>query len=317
MTKILRASTIGFPCDRHLWYAARKYEKTEDPKALRIFAVGTALEPLAIQWLQDDGWEVFYNPGSQNAEMELIIPVTGGEIRGHLDAIISRPGSGHVLVDIKTMNDRAFTQWKRQGTEEKSPQYLDQLHVYADGAITAGLTIDKLGIVGINKNNSDMYIEILNYSVERMMEIRTRAESVFAGAEAPDAGARLTGWACNYCSYRHICDTQTAKVDTSVGEGAAVTTDSNVINALELLRESRDMEKAAKDLGDQAKKILDEKVRQQGIKIVRGGNLVLTLSEVINSRFDSTALKKANPELAEKYTKTQRSIRYDIKEIIE
>jgi CRISPR/Cas system-associated exonuclease Cas4 (RecB family) len=316
VTKVLRASTIGFPCDRHLWYAAEGYEKAEDAKSLRIFAVGTALESVIVEWLKEDGWEVYYNPGSQNADLALSISVAGGEIRGHLDAIISRPGIGHILVDIKTMNDRSYAYWKRQGTEEKSPQYMDQIHVYADAAISAGLAVDRLGIVGVNKNNSDMHIEIFDYSIERMMEIRARAESIFTAGTPPEPGARLARWACGYCAYRNVCDIQVAKMDITVGDGVATTTDDDIINALEMLQESRDLEKAAKDLSDQAKTVLDEKVRKQGIKSVRGGSLVLTLNEILSSRFDSAAFKKQHPDLAQEFTKTSKSLRYDVKEAV-
>lgn len=212
MTKILRASIIGFPCDRHLWYAAEGHEPIRDIRSLRIFDVGTTLEPIIVRWLREEGWEIVcYNEGSQNAEIEHVIKVAGGEIRGHFDAIIFRPDTGNVLVDIKTMNDRAFIHWKRVGTEEKSPQYLDQLHVYGDAAISAGLVLDRLGIVAVNKNNSEMKIELINYSIERMMEIRTRAEWIFTLKEAPEPGSRMAKWACPYCSYRHLCDLSEVK----------------------------------------------------------------------------------------------------------
>lgn len=316
MTKILRASTIGFPCDRHLWYAAEGHEPLQDTRTLRIFDVGTALEPIVIEWLRADGWEiVFYNKGSQDAEIEHVIEVRGGEIRGHFDAIIFRPDVGNVLIDIKTMNDRAFAQWKREGTEGKSPQYLDQLHVYAEAALLEGITIDRLGIVAVNKNNSDMKIELLDYSIERMMDIRARAERVFA-ARKPPAPGELPEWTCRYCSYRHLCDVSGRKTDTAVNDGIAATTDRDVINAMELLREARDLEKDAKELGDQAKAVLDEKVRQQGIKNLLGGSLVLTLSEIISNRFDGTSFKKVYPDLAKKFMRESRSVKYDIREAV-
>jgi CRISPR/Cas system-associated exonuclease Cas4 (RecB family) len=319
-TKVLRASSIGFPCDRHLWYFAEEYEKYEDPKSERIFAVGTALEPVAIKWLEEDGWEVSYNPGSQKAAIEQTIPVKGGEIRGHLDAIISRPEVGCILIDVKTMNDRAFANWKRQGTEGKSPQYLDQIHVYADAAITAKLApIDRLGIVAVNKNNSDMQIEILDYSIsiERMMEIRERAERIFSLTEAPEPGPRYQGWSCNYCAYRNACDMRPAKDTTPVGDGVAVTTEEDIINAMELLQEARDMEKSAKELEANAKEVIDEKVKKQGIKSVSGGSLILTLKEVSTSRFDNAGFKKVHPDLAQEFTKETKSVRYDIKDMKE
>ena len=205
--KTLRASTIGFPCDRHLWYSAEGYEPLHDAKTLRIFDVGTALEPMVIRWLENEGWEIVcYNQGSQDADIEHVIEVSGGEIRGHFDAIISRPGIGTILIDVKTMNDRSFSHWKRLGTEEKSPQYLDQLHVYGYAAIIAGLSFDRLGIVALNKNDSDLEIELIDYSIERMVEIQTRAERIFHLSEPPSPGPRLMKWSCRYCSYRYVCD---------------------------------------------------------------------------------------------------------------
>ena len=316
MKKVLRASTIGFPCDRHLWYAAEGYGPLQDGKSLRIFAVGTALEPVIVEWLREDGWEVLYNGGSQEAETEHVIEIVGGEIKGHFDAVISRPGIGNILVDIKTMNDRSFMNWKHRGTEEKAPQYLDQIHVYADMALSAGMVIDSLGIVGVNKNNSDMRIEIFDYSIERMMAIRARAERIFAATKPPDPGPRLESWSCRYCSYRNICDIQQSKNDTHVGDGVAATTDGDIINALDTLREARELEKAAKDLSDQAKGILDEKVKRLGIRSIRGGNLILILNEIVSSRFDGVEFRKIHPDLAQEFTKELKSVRYDIKEAV-
>lgn len=314
MTRILRASTIGFPCDRHLWCAAEGHEPLQSPRTLRIFDVGTALEPVVIEWLRTDGWEiVFYNRGSQKADIEHTIEVRGGEIRGHFDAIIFRPDTGNVLIDIKTMNDRAFTQWKQEGTEMYSRQYLDQLHVYGAAAISEGLTIDRLGIVAVNKNDSEMRIELLDYSIERVTEVCRRAERIFAATKAPAPG-ELPDWTCRYCSYRHICDVSIRKADTTVGDEMVVTTDEEIIYAMEALRIARDFQKAGKDVSDRSKALLDEKVRQQGIKCVRGGSLILTLNEIVTTRFDETAFRKSHPALAQEFTKASRSVRYDIKE---
>ena len=84
---------------------------------------------------------------------------------------------------------------------------------------------------------------------------------------------------------------------------------------MELLSESRDMEKAAKELSDEAKTVLDKLIRQQGIRSVRCGNLILVLNEIKSSRLDTTALKKAHPELVSEFVKQSSSVRYDLKEV--
>ena len=86
--KVMNASRVGFPCDRNLWYAVNNYEGKVQSKSQRIFDVGTAIEPLVIDWLNQDGWTTFYNPGSQEAELELYAPIEGGKIGGHPDCFM-------------------------------------------------------------------------------------------------------------------------------------------------------------------------------------------------------------------------------------
>ena len=141
--------------------------------------------------------------------------------------------------------------------------------------------------------------------------MKERAERIFALDETPEQGDRFQGWCCGYS---HLCEL--CKKDTTVGDESILSTDNQeVIDAVELLSESRDMEKAAKELSDEAKAVLDSEVRKQSIKSVRAGNLVLVLNEIKSSRLYTTALKKAHPELVSEFMKQSSSIRYDLKEV--
>ena len=211
MDKVLRASKAGFPCHRNLWYSVNGHKSSANntaySKSQRIFDVGTYLEPLVVEWLRQDGWNVEYNPGSQNAALELSIPLNGGVLAGHPDCFISRPdGLQNVLADIKTMNDRAFTQWKREGSIASKPQYVDQLHVYAMGAIQAGRTVEHLAIVGINKNNSDMHIDVFDFDPLRAEDIQNRAEIIFEAEVPPTENCPAENWCCGYCEFHSICE---------------------------------------------------------------------------------------------------------------
>ena len=84
-----------------------------------------------------------------------------------------------------------------------------------------------------------------------------------------------------------------------------------------LLKEARELSKTGKELEDEAKKVLDVEVRQQNIKSVRTGNIVLVLNEVTSSRFDTTAFKKSHPDLVKDFTKTSTSVRYELKNLQE
>ena len=208
MNKILRASKAGFPCQRNLWFSVNGVRgENPDTKTQRIFDVGTCLEPLVVEWLRADGWTVDYNPGSQQAAVEYSIKVDGGEIHGHPDCFISRPdGLQNVLVDIKTMNERAFMYWKKEGSIKSKPQYVDQLHIYALGAMAQGRKVEHLAIAGVNKNNSEMFIDVFDYDPARAAEIVIRAEGVFALNQAPETNCPSEKWCCGYCEYAKQCD---------------------------------------------------------------------------------------------------------------
>ena len=311
--KVLRASKAGYPCSRNLWYSVNGYEGTTDLRTQRIFDVGTYLEPLVVRWLEEDGWKVYYNQGSQDADLELKYPVNGGNLAGHPDCFISREGTGNLLIDIKTMNERAFQWWKRDGSIKSKPQYVDQLHIYAAAAMKAGFEVDKLGIVGLNKNNSDLWLDTFDYDEERFNGIITRAENIFILDSPPSDNCPRESWCCGYCEYSEICEISQVKRDIHVDEGVAITDDPEIISAIKTLKEARELSKAARELEDGAKITLDSKVRQQGLSSVQGDGLILNIKERHSTRFDGAAFKRAHPELVSQFSKSDTALFYEIK----
>ncbi len=314
--KVLRASRIGHPCNRNLFYFVNGSEETTNEKSSRIFDIGKALEPVIISWLRSDGWNVKRNPiDGTNNSLSLGIEVNGGVISAHPDCVISHHElDGNILVDIKTMNDRAFRTLKRDGTKKSHPQYFAQVHLYAEALRRIQVSVSKLGIVAMNKNTSELFIDTFDFEQDTLNTLLARAERIFSFSDAPEQGELFENWCCQYCGYSHLCEL--AKKDTAVGTEDVPTTDKQeVIDAVELLSESRDMEKAAKELSDEAKVVIDREIRQQGIKSVRVGHLVLVLNEIKSSRLDTTALKKAHPEIVQEFMKQSSSVRYDLKEV--
>ena len=314
--KTLRASKAGYPCKRNLWYSINGYNGHVSRQTQKIFDTGTCLEPLVVEWLRQDGWSVEYNQGSQEAALQFIIPINGGKITGHPDAFISRPGCENVLVDIKTMNENSWIRWKREGSLKTKAQYVDQLHIYAMGAIWAGRKVEKLGIVGVNKNNSAVHIDFFDFEKSRFNEIKRRSAEIFNITEAPSENCPSEKWCCGYCEYSKLCELNTEAKDTAVGEDAAVTSDEDVINAMELLKEARELTKAGEELEGEAKIVLDEKIRKRGIKTVKAGDLILDISERTQSRIDSKALKETQPEIYQEFLKSSASVVYKLKEVV-
>ena len=317
MSKVLSASKAGFPCMRNVWYTVNGYgvEEKSDKRSQRIFDVGTALEPVAVDWLRQDGWTVEYNPGSQEAELKVTIPVKYGMLTGHPDCIISRGEIQNALVDIKTMNERSFTQWKREGTLKSKPQYATQLHIYAMGLKAAGREISRLGIVGVNKNNSEMHIDLFDFDQFRAEGIKEYTEMIFRSQKEPELGCPAESWACNYCEFSENCGLYKKPLPPAEnGEPLPLTEDAGIIFAMEELKEARELGKESREMETHARKILDENVRDKGLRGIQGGGLVFTMTERVSQRFDSKAFKESHPELVSEFTKSSTSVMYDVKE---
>ncbi len=321
MDKVLRASRAGFPCMRNLWYSVNGFPETVSPKSQRIFDVGTALEPVIVEWLKADGWNVEYNPGSQNAELEVTVPIEGGKLAGHPDCIISKGEIQNALVDIKTMNDRAFTHWKREGSLKTKPQYVTQLHIYAMGLKEQGRKIEHLGIVGVNKNNSDMYIDLFDFDESTSLDILIRAECIVNAEGVPEFECPTEKWACSYCELARQCELDREPfLQPEAHEAKSevpITDDETIIKAMKALQNARELLKHAKELEADAKIVLDENVKDKGLCTVQGGGLLFSVKERISQQLDTSAIKKEHPEIAMQYTKTVSSTVYNIKPLKE
>ncbi len=311
--KVLRASKAGNPCSRNIWYSVNGYKPKydENSNSRWILEVGTCLEPMIVYRLTCEDWDVEYNGGSQEAPIEYKIPLNGGEFAGHPDCFMSKGKIKNVLADIKTMNDYSFKKWKKNGSLKDKPSYVDQLHIYAAGAMAEGRKVEHLAIVGFNKNNSDMYIDIFDYDPERYEAIKQRSEGIFEAVEPPNEKPKEK-WCCQYCEYGEICELN--QKDTAVGDDVVKTEDKDIINAVDMLKEARDLSKAGKDLEAEAKKVLDEKVRKAGIKSLFANGMNLKLIESVRTSFDMNAFAEKHPMLAEillkKFNKVSSSLSY-------
>ena len=306
---------------RNLWYSVNGYQEVISTRSQRIFDVGTALEPVIVEWLKADGWEVEYNPGSQNAAIEVTVPITGGSLTGHPDCIISKGDIQNALVDIKTMNDRAFTYWRRSGTLKTKPQYVTQLHIYAMGLRNMGRNIEKLGIVGVNKNNSEMYIDFFDFDMFTEGEITRNAEMLFVENEPPEFNCPSEDWACDYCEFHDVCkkdDKPLPDLDNKDStKEVPVTTDETIINAMKTLRDARVLSKQAKDLEKGAKAELNENVIDKGLRSIQGGGLYFYLTEKASGGLDTKALEAAHPGITKQFAKHDISTVYNIETLKE
>jgi len=210
----LRASKIGFPCIRNIWFGYIGIQEKFDKRVLRIFDLGNAIERLAVQWLREDGWNVDWNEGSQEAEQVSIIhiPDTDAIIAGHHDCIINKDGEFDgkpILVDIKSMNSRAYQHWLKGGTAENKLQYYVQANLYAHA-----LGLEYAGIVGVNKDTSDYTIEVFPRDDKVVEATIEKAKMIVTTKVIPPAQAypiehlgvtsEVPKWCCGYCYFKKL-----------------------------------------------------------------------------------------------------------------
>ena len=213
------------------------------------------------------------------------------------------------------MNERAFTQWRREGTQSSKPQYVTQLHIYAMGLIEAGRKVEHLGILGVNKNNSDWHMDIFSFNRIYANEIVKKAERVFAMKDAPDENCPAEIWACNYCEFAHLCELKAKSAPVHEQKDIQTTDDAIIIAAMKELQHARELGREARDLEAHAKGAIDTYVRAKGLSQIQGGGLSVSITEKQSSRFDTVAFRKAHPELAGQFTKCTTSTVYEIQEV--
>lgn len=90
---------------------ALQFEFTATPKdegqdfsgqSLRIFAIGHALEDLAVAWLRGAGFDLYTRRGNRPDGGQFGFSVAGGRIRGHVDGIIAAGPEGFGLASHDT-----------------------------------------------------------------------------------------------------------------------------------------------------------------------------------------------------------------------
>ena len=310
----LSASKVGFPCLRHLWYASRGEEEAIPEKTKRIFEAGSLLERLVVSFMERDGYFVIYNSKSHQDDPDFKIQLDGGVLTGRHDIIFRHKQEKPPLIlgDIKTMNTRAFTLWRRYGTIKKYPQYVQQLMVYYVGLTQEGHELaNKLAIIGFNKDNSQYAIDYFPIDMSVWENIKARCEYVFSCQEPPEPEKEKPAWACSYCGYKHICPL--VKIQRIEDEAEEVN-DADVELAAYMLEEARKLRQEANELEKEAKAVL-EKLKDK--EKVKAGNYLITITPFRSTRIDSKALKEKMPEVYNAFVKEVVSYRYNVKTIEE
>jgi hypothetical protein len=199
----LRASNIGKPCDRQLWYDVHCHHEGEplSPATRLKFLFGDILEELLLFLGKEAGHDVRH----EQAEVSI------DGVKGHIDGVIDGR-----LVDCKSASTFSFEKFKSHGLVGDDPfGYIDQLGFYLDGGkdwladkdIGSFLAIDKtLGHITLDTyRKPDKNYKVVIEQKREMLKQPEPPERAFQDQPFQKSGNRKLGVACSYCPFKFKC----------------------------------------------------------------------------------------------------------------
>jgi hypothetical protein len=219
----LGGSRVGHACERALQFefaGAPKDEGADFPgRTLRIFAIGHALEDLAIKWLRAAGIDLYTRKGNDPDGQQFGFSVAGGRIRGHADGIIAGAPEAlkfgvPALWECKTMNAKNWRETVKSGVAAAKPIYAAQIalyQAYMDAGIP-GLAQNPALFTAINKDTAELHHELMPFNPELAQRMSDRAVRILRATDAgellPRVARERDHFECRMCAYTNRCWSQ-------------------------------------------------------------------------------------------------------------
>lgn len=180
---VIRGSSIGHACERHLWYRFRWAHLPEafDGRKLRLFHTGHVEEARMVAWLQQAGITVAAVDPATGEQWEVV--ALDGHFKGHLDGqvtgIVEAPVTPHLL-ECKTHNAKSFAQLKTHGVAISKPEHVAQMQVYMH---LKGLT--RAFYLAKHKDTDELHAERVPYDAAQAVALLAKAERIRDANHAP------------------------------------------------------------------------------------------------------------------------------------
>ncbi len=216
----LGGSRLGQPCERALQFEFTATPKDDDAgfsgQTLRIFAIGHALEDLAIRWLRAAGFDLYTTRGNDPNAGQFGFSVAGGRIRGHVDGIIAAGPEGFGLAvpalwECKTMNAKNWRACVKDGVTKSKPVYATQIAVYQAymEAQVPDISAAPALFTAINKDTAELHHELVPFDAERAQTASDRAVRILSATDADELLPRIATnrdfFECRFCPWAERC----------------------------------------------------------------------------------------------------------------
>ena len=210
-------SNIGTDCDRAIWLQWRWCSKKIIPQKLQdIFERGDWEEQRIIKRLKDIGCECFIvSPTGKEKEIFGLVGEVqeeyegfAGHALGHSDGrvrgIPEAPKTVHLL-EIKSMNDKYFKQWKKSSVKQSHPHYYSQMQRYM---AATGLTRALFAVR--NKNTEEIDFERIYFDDEHAEYLLNRERDLISSEEIPKLEFKSDWYKCRMCDNYGYCHQKAA-----------------------------------------------------------------------------------------------------------
>lgn len=201
---VVRGSSIGHPCERHLFYRFRWACEPEalDGRKLRLFNTGHVEEARMVAWLRLAGVDVADVDPATGEQWEVV--ALDGHFAGHLDGIatgiVEAPVTPH-LIECKTHNTKSFEQLRRHGVAISKPEHVAQMQIYMH---LQGLT--RAFYLAKHKDSDELYGERVYHDGAVGSGLLAKAERIKDANAAPPKISDDPGFfQCRFCNSAHIC----------------------------------------------------------------------------------------------------------------
>ena len=213
----LGGSRLGHACERALQFEFTATPKDEGEeftgRSLRIFAIGHALEDLAIRWLRAAGLDLYTRKADGG---QFGFAVAGGRVRGHVDGIVAAAPVAlglrlPALWECKTMNAKNWRETVAKGVAIAKPVYAAQIALYQAymEATVPGISAAPALFTAINKDTAELHHELVPFDAglaQRMSDRGVRIlQATDAGELLPRVATTPDFFECRFCPWSERC----------------------------------------------------------------------------------------------------------------
>ena len=197
----LGASQIGRKCKRELWLSWRwAFTKTFKPRLIRLFNRGHLEEARFLALLEMIGVQFHLTDTGEQERISDHGGHYGSALDGVLYGVPDCPAEW-ILGEFKTHGTKPFCELVAKGVRVSKPEHWDQMQ-----SCMGRRGIHKCIYIAVNKNDDDIYAEMVTYDPTGEAVIRGKASDIITRRDPPPRLSEDPSFLdCSWCDARQRC----------------------------------------------------------------------------------------------------------------